>query len=246
MSDDYTAVMGNVVKHRSMADGTIRVEVDLVTPDDETYELAVTKVARVGAPLALARLSQEAAANHQAQGVQKQAEEEEPPSYGDKIALLYRSGSLRAPAVLLALGADRLYQDWCREQVCVVCGGWDYDPDSAIHSVEYAHVRRANNSGTALKPEYSGVPMCHHHHHVQHNQGEAECLNEWHYGEPFTPDEAKQWFDRKVVEHLERWSHERLRQIFEVDHLKHVPPEQIADWFHHHDLGPYLPRGFEE
>ncbi|HKJ86911.1 MAG TPA: hypothetical protein VKA48_00120, partial [Gammaproteobacteria bacterium] len=158
-------------------------------------------------------------------------------------------GSLRAPPVLEALGSDQEYQAWARTQPCVVCGGYDYDPDTGVQQNEFAHVRRANNSGTSLKPEWSGVPMCHQHHHVQHNQGEVAAYLE----QPGFPegdaevavDTVKDWFNSEVSEHLERWAHEKMRSLFEVDHLKHVPPEQIADWFHHHDLAPYLPRRFE-
>lgn len=247
--DDPCAVMGNVVKHRSMADGTIRLEVDLHTPDDRTYELAMTRIARVGSPLALARMSDEAAANEQAQGVQRQ-DAEERPDYGQWIATLYRQGTLKAPPVVRALGGDSLYQAWCRQQPCAVCGGYNYDPDTGIQQNEYGHVRRANNAGTAYKPGYSGVPLCHEHHYLQHNHGElaayVETLGDPEAAKTATPAQAKEWFDREAAQHLERWAHEELRAVFGVDHLKEVSPQELLAWFAEHDLVAFLPQAFRD
>lgn len=82
-----------------------------------------------------------------------------------------------------------------------------------------AHVRRARNSGTGMKPLFSAVPLTDEEHRYQHDHGELACylrfrtpglimydvsriteLNDVLY--------AKQWFDAQAAYHLEWWKKE--------------------------------------
>ena len=68
------------------------------------------------------------------------------------------------------------------------------------------HVRRASTSGTGYKAEYSCVPLTQAEHLVQHQKGEAACLNQFYGGVgTYTPFRAKEWFDEQVKKYREMW-----------------------------------------
>lgn len=175
--------------------------------------------------------------------------------YGHLAKELERHGFFRNPNVWAAVGSDRQYQEWCRRQPCVVCGDYDYDPDTGQAHTEFAHVRRAANSGTAYKPEYSGVPMCHAHHALQHGVagGEAEAFLAHvnlrapnHPQNEVGPDKAKEWFDQQAIEHLRLWSREKLKGLLGYASWAEVPPAELMAWSAERDLAVYLPSAYKE
>lgn len=57
------------------------------------------------------------------------------------------------------------YLDWIRTLSCSRC--------NTVGPCEAAHVRINGDGGTSLKPsDYRAVPLCHHCHQLQHNNGE--------------------------------------------------------------------------
>lgn len=66
------------------------------------------------------------------------------------------------------------------------------------------HVRRAKNSGIAIKPDYSCVPMTKEEHDTQHQHGEAACLMKYLGGE-WTVQGAKDWFDAQAKHYHMMW-----------------------------------------
>lgn len=149
--------------------------------------------------------------------------------YSATANYLYKSGFFNNPKVWPHLGTDKDYQQWCREHEsgCVICG----DPH-----VEYAHVRRVSRgSGIGIKPEYSGLPMCHEHHSLQHSRGELYVASTV---DPSitSVDEAKEWFEKTSHELLTKWCHERIIDIFCVDSLTDISPKALQDWCEEHGI----------
>jgi|JI10StandDraft_1071094.scaffolds.fasta_scaffold238662_4 hypothetical protein len=85
-------------------------------------------------------------------------------------------------------GTDKHYQAWCRKQPCAVTG--------AVGNVVYAHYRTAANSGIAIKPVYSGVPMDAETHRLQHQIGQYAL-------------KSRIWWEQTVEKHLRAWAKAR-------------------------------------
>jgi len=171
---------------------------------------------------------------------------------GKHSSALHRNGFLIAPPVVETLGKDADYQDWVRNKPCIVCGDGDYYQGSLRN--EYAHVRRAGDSGTGYKPVFSGIPLCHTHHALQHNQGYTELLlthrklyDKLDSGAHLASlDEAMDWLTKQAGNHLEAWAHEKLRDVLGVESLSDAAPEEIYDWALSHDLSYALPSSIKE
>lgn len=95
---------------------------------------------------------------------------------------------------------DEAYKAWVRRQPsCISSQFGEYINGEG--RCEYAHVRRAKDSGTGYKPLFSGVPLTHAEHAMQHQKGEAYTLA----AHGIIADDAKVWFEQKAVEYLSKW-----------------------------------------
>lgn len=172
--------------------------------------------------------------------------------YGDEARQLAQSSFFRRPEVWAAVGSDEQFQTWVRVTLpCIVCGDRDFDPDTGIGRCEFAHVRRAGEAGTAYKPEYSGVPMCHNHHDTQHQHGEtrayrAHLLRKNGREQQVTLDQAQDWFDKKRIETVFQWCWETAKEKLGYDSWAEVPPPELFRWAMKHkitgDKTLWLPR----
>ena len=160
--------------------------------------------------------------------------------YGDLARELKLSGFFRAPKVYEAIGSDEEYQAWCRTKRCAITRKIDTsDP------IVFAHVRRARNSGTSFKPKYHGLPLCDSLHRIQHEKGEAAALMAG-AGMSVGPDAAKEWFDVRVLDHLEQWGWETLKAELGYESWKQVPPIALRDWAQENGVTHILPRGYRD
>ncbi len=134
---------------------------------------------------------------------------------------------LSNPNVCKAFGTDAEFQDWVRRQPSCINGD--------TYDIVYAHVRRANNSGTAMKPEFSGVPLTDKQHRMQHQSGEKSLLAS------FDPSDAKEWFDAKAADYRRKWCREKLLSHFsDFDRLRDIPPGLIKELFNQRGIVVYL------
>lgn len=93
---------------------------------------------------------------------------------------------------------DKDFQAWVRTQPSCISGSFSEWIDGQGRN-EYCHVRRVSNgSGMGVKPPFSGVPMTHEEHAMQHQKGEAYLLAA--YG--IITDNAADWFEQKADEYL--------------------------------------------
>jgi hypothetical protein len=181
---------------------------------------------------------------------QQRAKHDKGP-YGKDVQRLHKYGFFRAKAVWEAIGSDDAYQAWTRTQPCIVTGGVDWDEKSGTGRTEYAHVRRAGDSGTAHKGEYSGVPLVHEiHANYQHQHGETAAYK--YYIDrnrrklAITPELAKAWFDKKAMENVEKWAHETLCKKLGTTSLTMVEPTILRKWAEDNNLTQYLPKNYRE
>lgn len=98
--------------------------------------------------------------------------------------------------------SDKAYQSWVRRQPSCISGRFS-EWVNGEGRCEYAHVRRAATSGTGYKPLYSGVPLTHDEHAMQHQYGEAYVLA----AHGIITDDAKAWFEGMARDYLWRWEH---------------------------------------
>ncbi|STZ77367.1 hypothetical protein [Bergeriella denitrificans] len=165
--------------------------------------------------------------------------------YGAYYQTLYKKGFFNNPSLWFVIGSDEAYQQWTRSRPSAISNKGDWVEEIGEYRCEYAHVRRvAAGSGTASKPEYSGLPLRHEEHALQHSLGEMGVLQ--HYGKNInTPSEAAAWFEKKAAENRTAWIKDALHRLFGVESLKTVPPSEFADWAKANGLYAALPAAFK-
>lgn len=145
--------------------------------------------------------------------------------YSAQAALLWRSPFFRTPEVWQAIGSDAEYQAWLRTRPCCASGPHQGD-------VVVAHVRRVENgAGTGLKPEYSAIPLCAHHHAEQHQHGESFIG-------------GKEWADHQRIRHVQRWGWDRLVELKGATSMTDVLPATIRSWAERNRVERFLPRDY--
>lgn len=169
--------------------------------------------------------------------------------YGALAHTLDGSGWFLRLEVVRAIGTDEDYQCWCRQQPCAVCGGGDWVEVIGERRCEYAHVRRAGESGTGHKPAYRGLPLCATCHGAQHQKGEATVLNERSLFKPgsqrtdlpYGEVAAKGWFDQQAARHLHQWARQKLKATLGADSWSRIEPADLLRWAEQHGVADTLP-----
>jgi len=106
-------------------------------------------------------------------GIEPKKEKREPGPFSEFAKALHGSGLFMMPMLWDAVGGEDAHAEYIRRLDCVVCGKQDYIAEIGEGRCEQAHMRSAEDSGTAYKPRYFSVPLCHAHHVVQHQKGES-------------------------------------------------------------------------
>lgn len=225
MSDEVQALIVTRRPAKEMADGTLRVQIDVEPNDRKTFlELFPDN----GDPIAVARLDPEAVRRHQNQTAFAEPEKKTKGDHGQFAKWLVQSGFFRRPDVWKFLGTDEEFLDWLKEQDCC----YHDAPDRHDGQTVPAHVRRiADGAGTGIKPEYSAVPLCNKHHLQQHQHGES------HLG-------GKEWFDRQRIIWIEKWCRERLRTLSGVDTLTKLSPYHLESVMRESGINVNIPVEF--
>lgn len=226
--------MNNVIpatlaSFKLMADNTLRATLDIEPNDVKAF---LELFSERGDLAAIARLH------------------DSTPQYSTEAQTLYQSSFFRTPAVWKAVGTDAEYQIWTHDQKCVICGNQDLVEETGEMKCEFAHVRRAGEAGTSYKPEYSGVPMCHDHHQMQHQFGESGVLIKTGTISGSMTDEnaqqvAKEWFERKAVGNAHKWVWETLKDQLGYQSWKEIVPIVLITWAEERDLDKYLPFNYK-
>lgn len=122
-----------------------------------------------------------------------------------------------------AKGTDSEYQEWVRLWPSCLTGAYN----TVVHDIgrcEFAHVRRAAESGTGYKPEYSGIPLTHEEHAMTHQKGESI----------FYPSE---WYDKQAVRYLTMWINgmsppdiQEQKRHWKKEYIIESPGHMLALW----------------
>jgi len=91
-----------------------------------------------------------------------------------------------------AKGTDKEFLDFIRRQPSAYSGRFSEYLEDGTGRCVAAHVRRASNSGTACKPEYSAIPLTFAEHFLTHQKGETVLMR-------------KEWFETQALKYLQRW-----------------------------------------
>lgn len=202
-------------------DGSLAVRVLIAPKDKERFRQLWPKPE---APAVLVREAPE-----RGREALMKAAVDEPPKFGPQArALRLYLSFVGNPKVWAAVGTDEDYLTWLRTMPCAHCRGKPHWENNDYVQSEAAHVRRADSSGTAYKPPYSAIPLCHTCHEKQHRQGESALG-------------GKEWFDRQRVHHLVEWVWAALKAQLGYEHWNECPPATLHAWALEHDLVPALP-----
>lgn len=134
------------------------------------------------------------------------------------------------PEVWKAFGTDEDYMDWCRQQQCASCK-WQPHWEMDRHILcEAAHVRRvADGAGTAIKPPYATIPLCHRCHALQHEHGEDRIG-------------GRDWCDRQRMGHVQGWLWEQMKVTFQVDSMRQLAPTMLLEYARSAGVDRFLPQ----
>lgn len=164
--------------------------------------------------------------------IQLAPEHKERPS-GAHIAELYKHGFFFNPKVLAVLGTDDEYRAWVQMQPSCYSGKFSEYIHGEGRCIA-AHVRRAKDSGTSYKAEYSCVPLTDEEHtRSQHQHGESSLG-------------GKEFFDKKLANYKNEWAHMKLRELFCVERLSEVSIEAFRAWAEKEGIYNSLPPSFKD
>lgn len=150
---ELNAIAGQIASYRTLADGALRITVDL--PETETQHFHSLFPA-VHCEVAIAPMRPVQMANSQTEDYGKQAQE------------LKLSSFTRALDVWKATGSDDQFLAWVRTQKCVARSGLPCDGP-----IQAAHVWRLEDGfGKGIKGSYAAVPLCAFHHRLHHTETE--------------------------------------------------------------------------
>ena len=192
----------------------------------------------------------------------KNKAKKEKGEWGHEVRDLHQSGFFKNPKLWKIIGTDQQYQEFTRKRRCIVSSSYDWDGEKGVERTEFAHVRRAGDSGTAHKPEFSGVPLVHEIHRLQHNGGETAAYDKYlvrrgiDSGGVVTETAAKEWFEKKALENVEKWAHERLlialnnwnlsHGVKQATSLTQVSPSILNSWAESVGLQNNLPKCYKD
>lgn len=225
MSDETPAAIratrGAILKEYE--DGSLAVRILIAPQDKQTF---MRLLPDVNLPVFIARETQESA--------QAAMQEEVSAQHFGHFAreLMLHSDWMGNPRVWQAIGTDAEYLEWCRDQPCARCSKAPHWEMNTFVRSEAAHVRRiADGAGTAIKPPYSAIPLCLEDHHAQHQHGESAIG-------------GKDKVDEYRIEHVKRWTWERMRSIFGVESMRYVDPVEVLAWAKTHGIDKHLPASY--
>lgn len=154
--------------------------------------------------------------------------------YGEEAKVLRQSGFFRMPAVWAVVGTDAQFLDWLKTQKCAYGRtNRGRNAQDCTGQLVPAHVRRVSEgSGTGIKPPYAAIPLCHHHHSLQHNEGESAVG-------------GRTWFEQQRIYWLEQWCWYVIKADFEVDSFTKIAPMALYSWADRNGVAEHLPKIYQ-
>ena len=169
--------------------------------------------------------------------------EEEDTGYGKWWQKATQSGMFWStePDLFQALAGkdtDEAFREWVSSCPCAVSGGFDEaetSQGSQILKNDFAHILRAGAKPSGAKgegsnkPVYSGIPLQHEYHALQHSKG---WLGVAQIVKPSLSTEAEgvEWAMKIRSGLLAKWCAFKICELFEVDTRKKIDPVLFMGW----------------
>lgn len=213
MTEEYSAIAGTRKAVKELVDGTLRIQIDIEPRHKKQFHKLFPDI---DMPVAIAPLAPVAEGLGRPVGDSGNLKR-----YGQQAKELRQSDFFRRPEVWKAVGTDKQFLDWIKQQPCA----WDGKQCFADNNpVVPAHVRRvANGAGTGIKPPYSAIPLCFKRHAAQTDHGESEIG-------------GRDWWDKKRIEYVQKWCWETLKAKLGYDSWADVPPWELFNWAEEHGV----------
>jgi hypothetical protein len=217
--NDIAAISGQLMSYRTLADGGIRVTIDLPTTENRHFHSLFPDV---HCEVAIAPMKAPDMAR--AQGGQQAA----PEDFGQYAKALRLSIFFGIPEVWSATGSDDQFLAFVRTQKCcaragVPCNG----------PVQAAHVwRQRDGFGKGVKGPYAAVPLCAYHHQLQHNNGEDAVG-------------GRAYMEQMAQECRRRWIWSEIKDDIGVASMRDAEPAKVVEWCQKKGIERYLPSAFK-
>jgi hypothetical protein len=213
---DVAAIAGNLNGYKTLADGTLRITVDL--PETETrhfHELFPAVHCEVAvAPMRPTQL----AASQTTKG-----------QYGELARKLRLSAFFSYIEVWKATGSDAAFLEFVRTQKCGARSGIPCDGP-----IQAAHVWRLEDGfGKGVKGDYAAIALCAGHHRAQHNSGE-DAIG----GRPY--------MEAKRHETLVHWIWHTIKTDIGVESMADAEPAKVLAWAQKRGVDRYLPAEYRD
>lgn len=145
--------------------------------------------------------------------------------FAKQASVLWTSTFLEREQVWRACGTDEEFLNWVRAQAC--CIKPEFGACEGI--VVPMHVRRiAHGAGERLKPPYSAIPGCWHHHQIQSDKGESAVG-------------GRAYYDEQRLAHLRKWCWECIKTQIGADSMADADPAAVRAWAVAKDIAGHLP-----
>jgi hypothetical protein len=234
--NDATAISCTRRQIKEMADGTIRVSIDI----DPRFKSDFHRLfPNIDTPVALAPLEldfEQVPGDHRVAVLNSdwkaKVEVEDKKPFGKEASELYRLGFFFNPKVLEAIGTDEEYIFWVQLQPSAYSGEFSEYVNGDGRCVA-AHVRRAGESGTGYKAPYAVIPLTQEEHMRQHAEGESALV-------------GAEWFDKMRAKYVQSWASKSLSIRLNYPSMGYVPPEIVRAWALAHDIDNVLPACYRQ
>lgn len=213
---EVNAIAGSLFSYRTLADGGLRLTVDLNENESEHFHKLFPGVHR---PVAIAPLNPVEMSNSM----------EPMGQYGEQAKALKLSAFLSYLDVWKAAGSDEQFLAFVRTQKCIArsgapCGG----------PIQAAHVWRLKDDfGKGIKGDYAAVALCAYHHTSQHNYGE-DAIG------------GREYMEKRRVQTVAEWVWSVIKKDIGVESMADAEPAKVLAWAQRRGVEKYLPSVYRE
>lgn len=221
---DVAAIAGQLMSYRTLADGGLRITVDLPLTESEHFHQLFKEV---HCQVAVAPMLPVELAAQQAE--EPEPEQKPPEDYGQYAKALRLSVFFGTPEVWRATGSDEQFLAFVRTQKCIARSGVPCDGP-----IQAAHVwRQRDGFGKGVKGPYAAVPLCAHHHRLQHNGGESEIG-------------GRAYMEQKAQDARVAWIWFEIKDDIGVASMRDAEPAKVFEWCQKKGIERYLPAAFKD
>lgn len=211
------AIAGQLMGYRTLADGTLRLTVDLSEVESRNFH----KLFEVHMQVAVAPMD--------AVAMQRAIEDKHEQDYGNYARALRLSIFFGIPEVWKATGSDEQFLAFVRTQKCIARSGEPCHGD-----VIAAHVWRLRDGfGKGVKGPYAAVPLCDYHHRLQHNNGEKAIG-------------GRAYMEKAVQGTRVAWVWSEIKDDIGVASMRDADPKKVYAWCERRNIAHHLPAAFKE